>query len=110
MNWDLNRLSKWLKNFPDDLNINCPEMDNILDTRDIVESARAKLTPSELTILRDIDRKLLQHAELIWNILDNPIRSREARKTPRTHWWWYLDEVVRSQDRAISILEIGSPR
>lgn len=92
--WMLESYEKEVSWLPDQVNP-CGEMDNILDGRDIIEEHKAMLLETELERLRRADEGLRKHARKVYDLLGRePKRYREKYKVPRSHWWWYLDELV----------------
>lgn len=71
------------------------EMDNILDGRSILEDNKTLLTDEEIARLEKADRVLRKHAKAVYDLLGRePKEFREKFNVPRSHWWWYMDELI----------------
>jgi len=60
------------------------------------------LTVEELAELKSLDLKLLDLADDIVRMgKDILISWRVRNKVPRSHWWWYLDELSEQEIRKL---------
>lgn len=78
----------------------------ILILRDEIEmlSGRLKRRGTDLSVeksrLDSLDQIIKGKAKPIFRSLTSsiaPLPYREERKIPRSHWWWYLDELIRKR-------------
>ncbi len=78
----------------------------ILILRDEIEilSSRLEKRGTDLSVeksrLDSLDQIIKDKAKPIFRSLTDsisPLPYREERKIPRSHWWWYLDELIRKR-------------
>jgi len=78
----------------------------ILILRDEIEilSSRLEKKGTDLSVeksrLDSLDQIIKDKAKPIFRSLTDsisPLPYREERKIPRSHWWWYLDELIRKR-------------
>ncbi|GAG36377.1 unnamed protein product, partial [marine sediment metagenome] len=77
----------------------------ILILRDEIEMLSARLRRrTDLSVeksrLDSLDQIIKDKAKPIFRSLTSsiaPLPYREERKIPRSHWWWYLDELIRKR-------------
>ena len=105
----LNNLRKMIEEYKDCvLNIDYPDREIIkmLTLRDEIENLLLNLEKRGTDLEADrvrletfdvIIRKQMKkvHRKLTTSL--NPLPYREERKIPRSHWWWYLDELLREK-------------
>ena len=105
----LNNLRKMIEEYKDCvLNIDYPDREIIkmLTSRDEIENLLLNLEKRGTDLETDrvrletfdvIIRKQMKkvHRKLTTSL--NPLPYREERKIPRSHWWWYLDELLREK-------------
>ena len=105
----LNNLRKMIEEYKDCvLNIDYPDREIIkmLTLRDEIENLLLNLEKRGTDLEADrvrletfdvIIRKQMKkvHRKLTTSL--NPLPYREERKIPRSHWWWYLDELLRER-------------
>lgn len=105
----LDNLRKMIEEYKDCvLNIDYPDQEIIkmLILRDEIENLLLNLEKRGTDLEADrvrletfdvIIRKKMKkvHRKLTTSL--NPLPYREERKIPRSHWWWYLDELLREK-------------
>ncbi|GFP18772.1 hypothetical protein HKBW3S03_00277 [Candidatus Hakubella thermalkaliphila] len=82
-----------------EINTLAPEMDNVLDGRDLLEEVKSQLSPRELEKLDRLDAILRKNIDYVWQNLNNPVMKRRRLLLPHNHWWWYYDTI---SEKAIS--------
>lgn len=74
------------------------ELESYLEWRDLIGSDSFSL-PSDLQArISIIDQKLRDSAKTIIQTVNLPV-YRAIVNPPRTHWWWFLDEIGKFQPR-----------
>lgn len=76
------------------VNVAYGEMDNIILLRDLIEDSRHLLTSEQKMLVDRLDDIIRRNSRYIWENLANPVENRKKLKTPRSRWWWYLDEIM----------------
>lgn len=69
-----------------------------LDLRSEIAAQEHELTAEERVALEEADRYFFQHAPQFHASIAAVADLSEIRKrvgVPPSHWWWYLDELVR---------------
>ena len=77
----------------------------LLDVRSRMASREPLLDESEKVHLEDLDRRLLQMAELWLERISEVAGLTEMRRRSHvlpSHWWWYLDEIISSKRKAVA--------
>ena len=105
----LDNLRRMIEEYKDYvLNINYPEQEIIkmLTLRDEIENLLLNLEKRgtgleadkvRLATFDTIIRKKMKKVHGKLTVSLNPLPYREERKIPRSHWWWYLDELLREK-------------
>lgn len=105
----LDNLRKMIEEYKDYvLNINFLNQDIIkmLILRDEIEDLLLNLEKRETDLEADkirletfdtIIRKTMKMVYRKLSAILNPLPYREERKIPRSHWWWYLDELLKEK-------------
>jgi len=105
----LTDLKKMIEEYKDYvLNINYPEQEilKMLTLRDEIENLLLNLGKRGTDLEADkvrletfdaIIRKKMQKVHRKITASLNPLPYREERKIPRSHWWWYLDELLKEK-------------
>ena len=69
-----------------------------LDLRSEIAAREHELTPEERAALEEADRHFFEHAPQFYASISTIADLAEIRKRAKitpSHWWWYLDELVR---------------
>ncbi len=105
----LDNLRKMIEKYKDYvLNINYPEQEilKMLTLRDEIENLLLNLEKrgtgleADKARLGTFDTIIRKKMKMVYRKLTaslNPLPYREERKIPRSHWWWYLDELLREK-------------
>ena len=105
----LDDLRKMIEEYKDYvLNINYPEQEilKMLTLRDEIENLLLNLEKrgtdleADKVRLETFDTIIRKKMKVIYRKLTaslNPLPYREERKIPRSHWWWYLDELLKEK-------------
>lgn len=105
----LDNLRKMIEEYKDYvLNINFLNQDivKMLILRDEIEDLLLNLEKRETDLEADkirletfdtIIRKTMKMVYRKLSAILNPLPYREERKIPRSHWWWYLDELLKEK-------------
>ena len=105
----LDNLRKMIEEYKDYvLNINYPEQEimKMLTLRDEIENLLLNLEKrgtgleADKVRLETFDTIIRKKMKMVYRKLTaslNPLPYREERKIPRSHWWWYLDELLRER-------------
>lgn len=82
------------------------ELDGLLYARDylereIREGSVDEALASHLKRIKELDALLRARKEIVLKIIPNFSRWRERfkEKPPRSHWWWYLDQLDEHETR-----------
>jgi hypothetical protein len=54
-----------------------------------------QVNPGTLQDIEQLDARLREHAKYLVEILD--VYGAVGRDQPKSHWWWYLDELVAAE-------------
>jgi hypothetical protein len=54
-----------------------------------------QVNPGTLQDIEQLDARLREHAKYLVEILD--VYGAVGRDQPKSHWWWYLDELVATE-------------
>jgi len=105
----LDNLRRMIEEYKDYvLNINYPEQEilKMLTLRDEIENLLLNLEKrgtgleADKVRLETFDTIIRKKMKMVYRKLTaslNPLPYREERKIPRSHWWWYLDELLREK-------------
>ncbi len=105
----LDDLRKMIEEYKDYvLNINYPEQEilKMLTLRDEIENLLLNLEKrgtdleADKVRLETFDTIIRKKMKMVYRKLTaslNPLPYREERKIPRSHWWWYLDELLKEK-------------
>ena len=105
----LDDLRKMIEEYKDYvLNINYPEQEilKMLTLRDEIEDLLLNLEKrgtdleADKVRLETFDTIIRKKMKMVYRKLTaslNPLPYREERKIPRSHWWWYLDELLKEK-------------
>jgi len=75
----------------------------LLDVRSRLASREPLLGEADKARLEDLDRRLLQMAEFLLELISEVAGLSEMRRRSHTlpsHWWWYLDEITSAKRKA----------
>ncbi|ABB15421.1 hypothetical protein [Carboxydothermus hydrogenoformans] len=64
-----------------------------LNGRDIIEERMSTFSDDEKEKVKEYDKILVERAPLFYKVLKGFLEAEQKNK-PKTHWWWYLNEVV----------------
>jgi len=105
----LDNLRRMIEEYKDYvLNIDYPEQEilKMLTLRDEIENLLLNLEKrgtgleADKVRLETFDTIIRKKMKMVYRKLTaslNPLPYREERKIPRSHWWWYLDELLREK-------------
>ena len=103
---DLREMVEQYKKYLLDIDEFSKDILKILILRDEIEilSSRLEKRGTDLSVeksrLDSLDQIIKDKAKPIFRSLTDsisPLPYREERKIPRSHWWWYLDELIRKR-------------
>ena len=80
------------------------EVLEMLDVRSKLAECEDKLTEPQKVQLEEADRFFFRDAaELYASVaaLGDLADMRQRAAAPRSHWWWYLDELVRAEKASV---------
>jgi len=75
-----------------------------------LEQLNGQVPPAILQEVTQLDARLRQEAPYLLHVLD--IYGAIGRDQPRSHWWWYLDELVSTEGmpaEAVAATPTGAP-
>lgn len=81
--------------FPDVSGFEILEM---LDLRSEIAERESELDDEDRGVLEEADRHFFENAHLFYASLASIANLTEMRRrvgVPPSHWWWYLDELIR---------------
>ena len=102
MNWqELERLVRKYYGYVADLEGSGVEVFDLLFVRDKIQSILDKSGPEEqiptsvFEQIYELDRVLWAESETFRMVVgDRELQhARQQQRSPRSHWWWYLDEL-----------------
>lgn len=64
-----------------------------LGCRDIIQERISSFNETEKEEIKKLDRIFLERAPLFYRTLKGFLEVEQKNK-PKTHWWWYLNEIV----------------
>ena len=98
---DLERLVRKYYGYVADLEGSKVEILDLLFVRDKIQSVLDQLTPDE-ALSSSLYERIFELDALLWEkrqtflmvIGEEELRhARKGQESPRSHWWWYLDEL-----------------
>ncbi|AVX21093.1 hypothetical protein SAMN02745885_00378 [Carboxydocella sporoproducens DSM 16521] len=64
-----------------------------LACRDVIQEHINDFNETEKEEIKKLDRILIERAPLFYKALKGFLEAEQKNK-PKSHWWWYLNEVV----------------
>ena len=80
------------------------EVLELLDIRSTLAQREAKLSEEGKKRLEEADSLFLQNAQQFYESVTRVANLEEMRKrasVPPSHWWWYLEKLVRAERAAV---------